>query len=235
MSTTTEKGFGQRIRKAQDLLIYLNGFPVYNPPRTEESLSEITILINDISSLNDAEALRMQDYRLAVDNRQGAFRDKPDSIEKLLTQISGVVTAQFGKTAKQTQLIVGVIRNMRSTTLTKPKILEELETKSISQSEKSYGSLTKAFSGLIKMLTQLPGYNPSNGALVIGSLQQKLSDVRQLNDEVITKMKDLKSVKTARREKYEELHERIGRIKSYIKGHYGTSSPEYKAVMSLKM
>ena len=235
MASTSETGFGPKIRRAQDLLVFLNGYPVYNPPRSEESLAEMTLLINDISSLNDIESLQMNDYRLAVDNRQNAFRNDPGSIRKLLSPLANAVVAQFGKSAKQTILIMEIVNKIRSTKVTKPKAPEGGAKPPVSKSEQSYGSLAKAFADLVTAVSQLPGFNPSNTALTIPALQQKVTELAQLSDDVAQRTQVLGVTKSKRADKYEILHDRVQRIKAYIKAHYGIASQEYKSIRALRI
>jgi hypothetical protein len=46
MSSTTESSFGAKLRRAQDLLTYIQGFAGYTPPRTQESATGFQTLIS---------------------------------------------------------------------------------------------------------------------------------------------------------------------------------------------
>lgn len=127
MSSTNENTFGARLRRAQDILNYIQGFTVYNPPRTQESVAELTTLINNIISTNGSESSVQQQFKSAVDLRQAAFKGTGSSVEKLLAPIKGAVESQFGKNSTESVAVTAIIKNMRSTKLVKPPVDPKLE------------------------------------------------------------------------------------------------------------
>ena len=119
MASTSENTFGAKLRNAQDLLNYIQGFTGYAPPRTQESVASMTTLITSIVTANTTTANNQQQYKAATAARQAAYKGTNGSIEKLLPSIKGAVEAQFGKKAPETESIGAQIKTMRSNKLVK--------------------------------------------------------------------------------------------------------------------
>jgi len=234
MATERENSLGAKLKRAQDLIAYLNGFSNYNPPRIEDSLAELTNLTESIVSANASADSQLETYRLLVNDRQVIFNDADGSIQKLLTLIRGAVEAQFGKEAKQTVIIGGLIRNMRNPKISKSP-LDPLDSTGISKSQKSFGSTVQQFSHVISALQNFNGYNPSNTDLTIAALQQKLQEARDSNHVVAASVQQLQANRAERTALYEDLKQRTQRVKSYIKSEYGIRSPEFKLVRGLSI
>ena len=237
MASTSENTFGAKLRNAQDLLNYIQGFTGYSPPRAQESVASMTTLITSIVTANSTTANNQQQYKAATAARQAAYKGTNGSIEKLLPSIKGAVEAQFGKKAPETESIGAQIKTMRSNKLVKSpadptKLTQE---KTVSQSERSYGSMVQSFNNIIASLQQFSGYNPSNVNLRIASLQATATQVTTLNNTVAQKTLALKKAKASRETLYADLKDRAQRIKSYVKAQYGVSSNEYNLIKGLKI
>ena len=237
MASTSENTFGAKLRNAQDLLNYIQGFTGYSPPRAQESVASMTTLITSIVTANSTTANNQQQYKAATAARQAAYKGTNGSIEKLLPSIKGAVEAQFGKKAPETESIGAQIKTMRSNKLVKSpadptKLTQE---KTVSQSERSYGSMVQSFNNIIASLQQFSGYNPSNVNLRIASLQATATQVTTLNNTVAQKTLALKKAKASRKTLYADLKDRAQRIKSYVKAQYGVSSNEYNLIKGLKI
>ena len=236
MSSTTENGFGARVRKAQDVLIHISSLPVYNPPRQEESLIEIEALINEVLAFNTTEAVQKENYMTAADLRMKAFEKGQESVEKLMSPISAAVVAQFGKESKQAAMVSAIIKKVRGSKAKKaPEDPATGAKPAASQSETSYGAQTKSFSDLVSVLTQFPNYDPSNPALKVAALQQTAATLTQLNDDVTAKAGLLRTTRKERLIRYQQLSQGIQRIKAYLKAEYGLASNEYTAIKSIRI
>ncbi len=231
----SEVGFGAKLRKAQDLVHYIGQFDGYNPPRPDESIGGMNDLLNQIIASN-AEVVHIQQlYKGAVTKRIQMYHDADLSIMRLLPSISGAVEAQFGKDSLELESIKSYIKKMRSIRVPKapkdPTI--EPETKTISRSEQSFGSLIQSFNNIITILNELTGYNPSNTKLTVDSLKTLSQEATNQNNSVAKYISDLKTVKAKRLALYDDLHDRVQRIKAYVKAQYGYSSEQYKLIKGL--
>ncbi len=237
MTSTAENSFGARLRRAQDLLSFIQGFTGYSPPRTQESVIGFSALITSIIAANASESSTQQLFKSAVDARQAAFKTSPTSVEKILSPIIGAVESQYGKKSTEAVAIRAIIKKMRATKLIKPTVDPNTptETKTISQSERSYGSMTQFFNDIINTLTQFTGYNPTNNAIKIATLQATATTLTTLNNTVAQKIQALSTVRATRLSQYTDLKDRVQRIKSYVKAQYGINSNEYKLIKGIKI
>lgn len=237
MVSTSENTFGARLRRAQDLVTFISGFSTYAPPRPQESIAGMTTLINTIISGNASESSLQQNYKAAVDARVAAFTAAPGSVEKLLSPIRGAVVAQYGKISTEADAIRAIVKKIRATKLTKAPAdpTKPSQEKTISQSERSYGSITQFFNDIINTLTQFNAYNPSSPSLKIVSLQAIATQLTTLNNTVAQKTQQLKAIRLTRQNQYAELSDRAQRIKAYVKAQYGNTSAEYNLVKGLSI
>lgn len=237
MASTSENTFGAKLRNAQDLINIIQGFANYAPPRPLETVANMNVLINNIIATNALTATTTQQYKSAVSARQVAYRGTSTSIEKLLSPLKGAIDAQYGKKSPESQSITNSIKTMRSTKLVKSPIdpIKETKVDTISQSERSYGSIIQSFSNIIASLQLFKDFNPSNNNIKIASLQATVTQVNTLNNSVAQKIQGLKTVQTSRNVLYSELKERGQRIKSYVKAQYGNTSTEYNLIKGLKL
>ncbi len=237
MASQSETSFGARLRKAQDIQTFISQFPGYNPPRPQESLAGFTTLINSIIATNADETNKQQLYKAAVDTRKAAFLRTTGSVDKLLTPIRGAVEAQYGKKSTEAIAIAAIIRNMRNTKLIQlPTNPNQPNTQTtISQSERSYGSMTQYFNDIINTLTQFVGYNPSNNAIKIPALQTQATNLTTLNNNVATRIQNLTTARATRITLYTDLKYRASRIKAYVKAQYGNNSNEYNLIKGIKI
>ena len=56
MTSSVENTFGSKLRNAQDLITFVQGFAGYSPPNTQESMASMNALITNIVSTNNTLA-----------------------------------------------------------------------------------------------------------------------------------------------------------------------------------
>jgi valyl-tRNA synthetase len=235
MPSQSELSFGARLLRANNLLTYMNNFNGYAPPRENEAVANFEQLLENIADANAKESFAKQNYDMAVSNRHKAFKVDKRSVFKLLAPIRGAVQAQYGKDGKEFKLIDAAVKNIRASKVVKKTVKDSDVEVSVSTSEQSYGSITQYFTDLVNKLAQLEGYNPSNDAIKKNQLLDFVKELNLLNKEVASSFHSLRSIKNLRRNLYNELSERVGRIKAYVKGNYGTQSEEYTLIKGMKI
>jgi hypothetical protein len=238
MKTKIKSSFGARLRGGQDTVVNISSFANYHSPRQEESPEAMSSLINEIILSESEEVAIKENYSMAVDLRQKAFRNNTDSIEKLLSPISGAVVAQYGKGSKEFALISSVIKTMRSTKLVKPPVNPDntAETKrSISHSNLSYASMTMHFNDLTSTIAEFNGFTSSNSTITVEGLKQICTNITNLNNSVVQNYNALVVSRSKRNALFTELSERLTRIKAYVKAQYGFKSDEYKLIKGAKV
>ena len=237
MASISERTFGSRLASAESLSAHLKSFSTFTPPSAELSAASLDTLLNSIRSQNTTVATAQASYSAAVETRVQLFKKAPDSLDKLLSPIGSAVRAKYGKEAKPTLEAEDLVRRLRSSGQKKTAgEAGEKEKEGVSQSELSYGSMTQHFADLIVMLTAMgANYAPSNNSVKLPALNTKLTAIRAANTSVTTAYGTLKVATDTRQSQYQQLLERVGRIKEAVKSQYGVKSSEYALVKKLKV
>ncbi len=235
MASTSETTFGAKLRNAHDLVQILGTITGYTALRPEESIIEMNALLALIDVTNTTVNNSLQTYNAATKTRTAMFRTDAHSVIKLLSPIRKYNEALNGANDIKTQQIITICNNIRST---KPIVIAATATTpehSISQSEQSYGSLTKSFKDLIDTLVTIPNYNPSAAHLKTAALQAMQANLNTLSNTVTQNLAQLKMARANRNDYYTDLSERAKRIKANIAANYGNTSLEYKMVKGFKI
>lgn len=242
MSSISEKTFGSRLTNAETLSAHLKSFGGYAPPASELSAASLDTLLSNIRSQNTTVASSQAGYSAAVEARLQLFSKAPDALGKVLSPIGAAVRAKYGKEAKATQDMTELVNKLRGEGKAKPKITEEDQNSNeksnsgVSQSERSYGSMTQHFADLIAMLTAMgANYAPTNNNIKLATLTTKLTAIRTANTAVAGAYGSLKVATDNRQTQYADLVGRVGRIKEAVKSQYGVKSSEYALVKGLKV
>ncbi len=234
MASTSEVTFGARIANAEALSTNLKGFVGYVAQTTDTSIVNYDALIASMKTENSSVATKKLAYSVAVDVRQKHFLKEPTSISKILSPIVAAVRAKMGKSSKELADITALMTKIRGEKLKKPKAGDTPET--VSQSERSYGSMTQNFSDIVTTLTALgANYSVVKVNLKLPALLTKVADITAANNAVTTTYGSLKTTVDSRSNKYDDLSERTQRIKEAVKSQYGVSSTEYKLIKGLKV
>ncbi len=235
MASTSETTFGAKMRNAQDMLQIVATYANYTALRPEESIVEMNQLIANIDGINTDVNNNLQAYNMATTARSAMFRSDAHSVIKLLSPIRKYNEALNGINNIKTQQIITICNNIRNTKPVTVAATATTEEHKISQSEQSYGSLTKSFKDLIDTLTTISNYNPSAAHLKIAALQAMQTNLTTLNNTVAQSLAMLKLARKNRIDNYADLSERAKRIKANIAANYGNTSLEYKMIKSFKI
>lgn len=235
MASQSEVSFGARLLRAKELLSYIGNFNNFSPPRSEETPAAMAALITQIDAGNSTRAAAQQAYKAAVSIRQENFRTKDVSVFKLLAPLRGAVAAQYGNKSNEFNQVADLIRKIRASRLVVSQSSTNANPVYISQSEQSFGSTTLYFKDLVDVVGQLPNFAPSNPNVSVRQLQQFSAGLDQLNANVANSFQQLQNARDGRHLLYDELSERVTRIKAYVKSAYGTQSREYNLIKGLKI
>lgn len=242
MASKIESGLGAKLKRAQDLLVLVAQFQNFNPPRSEDQIGSFSSLLDELLIANNTIAQLEEQTAISISLRQNAYRNNEFSVLKSLTLIAKAVEAQFGKKAKETELVLKIVRQMRPSSKKKtsgsPVSEGATDVKIIpvpkSISELSFGTIIQRFRNLIETLGQIPAYDPSNPELKVSALSTKADQLLVLNNEVTLKMQNLKAARFSRTEKYLLMTDSAKRIKAYVLAEYGKNSQENSVVKGLK-
>jgi hypothetical protein len=234
MASSNEKTFGSKIANADTLATHLTTFTTYAPVRPEESVVNYKGLITTIKTNNTLVASTKTTYSQAVDKRVKLFTKNTDSLNKTLAPIAGQIKAKFGKTSKEAEYIGSLITKIRGES--SKKLKKDDEGEFVSQSERSYGSMTQTFNDIITTLTTYgTDYAPANVKIKLPALTTQLTALSTANTGVTTAYGQYKPAKDNRLTQYADLKDRSSRIKDSVKSQFGLTSNEYKLIKGLSI
>jgi hypothetical protein len=233
MKSISENSYGARIGNAENLLTALQSFNGYEAPKPELSIEGLSASIADIKGQNNQVAVTKQNYSLAVEIRLQIFEKNPHSIKKILSPINATVKVSFGKNAKETTDIIGIISKMRGANMKSSKNVSETF---VSQSYQSYNSKIQFFADLIANLTNFETrYMPTKNHLMLDSLQDLYSNAVNANNMVMNTYSKFVQTNDFRLGAYETLSQNAVLIKENVKAQYGFKSTEYNLIKKLKI
>ena len=234
MASISENSFGKRLENAQALSTNLQSFTNYSELNAELSIGNLNSKVQELL-LNNAEvASKAQTYSASVNAKQNIFLKDSNSISKIVTPIIANVRSIYGKNASETENIMNLVTKIRGIKVARSSQTENTET--MSQSERSYGTILQTFSDIITTLTIFgANYSPTNAECSVTKLTQKRDLATQLNTTCVQEFGALKMSRESRTTKYEQLSQLCQRLKETVKAQYGTQSVEYKLVKGLKI
>lgn len=231
MKSISEKSYGARIGNAETMLAALQSFNGYQAPKPQVGIPGLTAAIADLKNQNTQIAVSKQNYALAVDIRVKVFEKNPYSIRKILSPINATVKVSFGKEAKETTQVIGIISKIRGSNGKKSKNIEETF---VSQSYQSYHSTTQFFSDLIANLTNFgDNYMPIKSQLALDSLKDLYQNAVNVNNLVMDTYSQFIQKNDIRLTAYQSLSQTAVLIKENVKAQYGYNSSEYNLIKKL--
>jgi len=239
MASTSEVTYGSRVANAEKISTHLKSFTGFVAPTTDTTIVNYDLLITTMKTGNSTVASGKTSYSKAVDFRQKHFSKKDDSVARLLSLIISAAQSKLGKKAKEVQDLKSLVAKIRGV---KPKKLKKKATptpeeeETVSQSVRSYGSITQTFADIIASLVALDNnYAPVRAEIKLPALQAKLVKITDANNAVTTTFGALKKAVDDRLEMYATLSERTQRIKDAVKSQYSLNSTEYKLIKGLRV
>ena len=234
MASTSEITIGAKVANAEKILMHLQSFVDYTPVDISLSSAALNTLITSIKTKNTETASAIQSYSAAVDKRQSLFQKDPNSLIKVLSPIGATVRSSFDKSSKEAADVSAMIVKIRGVKVNKGS--KEPNADFVSQSERSYGSMTQNFSDMITTLENYGAkYTPVNTDIKLVTLKEKQTNLTAANNSVTTTYGLLKEKRDDRGNLYKTLTTITQRIKDSVKSQYGLKSTEYNLVKGLKV
>ena len=234
MASQSEVTFGARLNNAQTLQTHLQSFKDYTSSNKALLPAALQKLIDETRSQNADVAGETQTYSDAANKRQLLFKKDPKSLEKLMSPIGSEIRSVFGKDSKEAAYITGMINKIRGEKINKSK--KEPNEEFVSQSERSFGSMTQNFADIITTLTKYgSNYSPANKSIQLAALTTFRDTLAQANTAVTTAFGKLKIAIDKRASTYTTLTDTCQRVKDAVKSQYQVNSSEYKLVKGLKI
>jgi hypothetical protein len=251
MSNFSEKSFGARLMRAQNVLTHIQNLSQYNPPEADQGKAAFASFLDDIGEANTTESELEQQYKAKTEARRLAFKENTLSIIKILPQIRGAVEAKFSKKSQEYKMVSSIIAKIRDVKVGNEAVAEnqgqenegeeggsgeeDNSLDSISKSQQSYGSLLGYFNELVAALSKMNGYAPANAALQVAQLQAFAESLDVLNQNVMQKAYELHEQRKERLGLYRDLSGRVQKIKAYVKSEYGATSDQYEQIRAIEV
>jgi len=234
MAVISESSFGKKLDNAQALSTHIKSFGNYTELNEELTIANLDAKIQELFTNNSEVANKLQTYSMTIDSKQKIFTKESNSITKIVTPIIANVRSVFGKNSQEAQNIGNLITKIRGVKVARTSTSQTSET--ISQSERSYGTMLQTFSDLITTLETFgANYSPTNPELKATQLKAKRDLATQINTKSIQDYGQLKLSRDNRIKNYVELSKLCQRFKETVKAQYGTQSTEYKLVKGLRI
>ncbi|MDX2304703.1 MAG: hypothetical protein NW226_17975 [Microscillaceae bacterium] len=226
MASISENTFGARIKNAEDTVLILNSMADFKPLVPEDAPDQVSKLINELKTADQAEAVALQNFSVNAATRRSLILTDATSLKKSVSPIRSYLQAMYSKADQQ---FINLNKVLNQITGFKPgQDKKNPDEKSISTSQQSYASLTQVFSDLIVILQTLnPTYTPPNENITLAKLQEKLQAITQANAQVTILFNTLDTTRQKRNDLFKELSTRLKRIKKSVQSQYGNASAEY--------
>lgn len=233
--------YASRLRASQDILTVLKSIEDYIPLRQEESVEGMDTFIKSLVETNNSVTNLNKEKKLLVKERRDYFYTGQNSVMNIFTALKANIKYQYGKNSGQIELLEEISKRMKSVRAEKAitaappsedgTVTQQVtETQVVKQGEKTFASLTKNFNDYVTTVAAFEGYLPANELFKIEKLNELSEKLHSVNNEIALKLLELRSMKHQRAEMYDELKDRVRRIKLNIRAKYGANSSVYKQI-----
>jgi hypothetical protein len=230
MASTSERTFGQRYTKGRELVEYLKLVTDFTPTETAIQPLNLTTLLDSINTANSEVASAQSTLQTQRDERLAMFKNNTTGLITRCAQIRDYIASYHtqGKKAldfKKVQKIVMVMRGIR---LSKKPPAGDNPKKSLSTSERSYGSMLQAAKDVLEVIKTSAGYAPSNTAITIANFTTLVNTIDAKNSSVAEKQEIYDNKIEVRGNLYNDLAAKVTKVKAALASQYGKQSNEYK-------
>lgn len=231
----SERSFQDRYQRGTSLKNAVATFtPAYSPPDPKFTLAALGI------SLAAADAANLD-----VTEKRALYQDDVDDRQALVKSLSPLVTQSLAHVksntawAKRYDAVKKAADKVRGIRPKPPKKSADPEPdkKARESGERSYVEIAAFFKAYIARLTALAGYAPTDDAIKLPALEAAALQLDDLNQSVSTLSQDLADAIRDRADAYTGpagLKFVFDGVKTSVKGQYGQSSPNTRAVSAMR-
>jgi hypothetical protein len=248
MANFSEVGHAKNVANFEDLINRCTGFGVtYNPSLNAIKIANMNSLRTNALTALASSISAGTAYMNAVDNRQLIF----DPLQKMATRIISALKA-CGASDAVVKDALSINRKIQGKRAKPIKEVENIETQQIvgpgptpvdqtvhvSVSQLSFDSMIEHYSKLIDLLASVVAYNPNENDLKVSGLNTLLASMKSSNTAVITATTNYINARINRDNLIYAKNTGVVDVaqdaKAYVKSVYGTQSPQYGQVSSIK-
>lgn len=252
--SNSEVGHAKMVTNLAELISRCIGYGApYNPGRPDLQISSLQQLHQEaqmaLRMVTEREVMNQQ----ATNERKKAFKLLRPKVTRVInTMIAYEVSAKSVEDARAIQRRINGIRaNKKNNEASTPDVPETPETiaatdantetltqsRLISVSRQSFDLLLEHFSKLRLLLQREGSYQPNEEELSLAGLQAFEEQLRYLQEMVISTETELENARIQRTEvlykRANNVVDRASQVKSYVKGVFGTNSPQYRQIAKL--
>ena len=230
MASTSERTFGQRYTKGRELVEYLKLVTDYAPTETAIQPANLTTLLDSINTANSEVASAKSNLQTERDERLIMFKNSTTGLITRCAQIRDYIASSQtkGKKAFDFKKVQKIVMLMRGIRLSKKPPAGDEGKKSVSTSERSYGSMLQAGKDVLEVIKTIAGYAPSNTDITVANFTTTLAAIDAENSSVAAMQETYDNKVEARASLYDDLSGRITKVKAALASQFGKQSNEYK-------
>ena len=241
MSSSNESGLMKNVANFRQLISFCTAYGVKYTP-----VKDNLVLINLNTKHNEAESVieSAKRAKVALDDATNERQILFEPLKKLTTRVisalkvSGASEEKIEDAMAMSRKIHGRRATALKTSENATPEAEAVEPKNISVSQQGYEMLIAHFQHLIQILETEVNYNPIENDLKIASLSQYRSDLQQVCARVVSAYTANMNARVHRDEilfdKTTGLHQVAMGVKQYVRSAFGSRSPQYRQVGSLR-
>lgn len=237
MPSISEKSFGQRFEKSNQLLSFLNTVPNYAPNNNRITVAGFTAFLNDIQAANMQVSNSLHSLAMSRADRIESYfgsNGLKNMCMAIRDSIGAMPNGRESAAYKSVQKLCQKFTNYRKPS---KKALQQTSAKQISQSELSFGSLYETGNQILSLINNLPNYSTPNPHITVAGFSQFLANLLTLNRAVSDGLSVYRNAVANRQNVYngnDGLQVRVQEIKSYIAAQFGKKSSEYSTILKIK-
>ncbi|MBK9215980.1 MAG: hypothetical protein IPM59_10345 [Chloracidobacterium sp.] len=233
-----ETGHARNVANFDTLIAFCEGYGGdYKPSNALITVPNLQALLAQAQAALDDVQTKLAPWKNKVADRENIY----EGIRPLTTQ----VLAAFEASGASANKVDNMKTYQRQVHGARAKALPpddpstpEDESKGNSVSHQSYVQIAEAFSQMIEIAEAEPLYTPNETHLQIATLQAKLAAMETANTDVTDSAVPLSNSRIDRNAvlyaNEDNLCDRAGLVKKYVKSLYGASSPQYDQVSGLE-
>lgn len=242
MASTSETGHPKNVANFENLISFCAGYGTkYNPSKTNIQLSALQTQLASCKANIASVTTTSVDFNNAENARIIAFKDLKKTSTRLLNALDA--TDASSQAVKDFKIVNAKVQGTKSTKADAGKTIDPntpvVETpKTISSSQQSYTNLIEHFAKAITILSTEPAYVPNETELQVGTLNAKLTNLKNTNTNIINAYTTVSNARVSRDQSLYNttngLCQTAKDVKMYIKSVFGASSLEYKQVSGIE-
>jgi hypothetical protein len=243
MSKTSDSGHATNVANFEKIATYVTDLgAAYNPSKDSIKVPALLALVEQSKETHKAANAAEGLLRTVIKARKQAFIPLSSYVTRVLNMLKSSDSSELID-----ESINGLARKLQGRRATPKKTDEELaeahdegkEVRNSSSSQMGFNNRVDNFDKFIETISNIPEYHPNEEDVKIEAMKALYADLSGKNHDVINAESALKNARIARNDvfyaKNTGLVDISVDVKNYVKGVFGATSPQYKAISAIKL